>query len=154
VYLLDQSTGQVFTNPSATTTSWTPSLALTPGHSYLWYVAAISSNNQAGTWSSASTFTLAALSAPVQSGPAGNIASITPDFQWSAVAGADHYYLWLADVSTNQWPVLLDAAIQGTSWTASQSLQTGHTYQWYVAAVSTNGRALAWSPAKAFTVSI
>ena len=69
LYVLDNTTNQaVVNNPSVSGTSFTPAAALTPGHSFTWYIGAANANG-AISWSW-KTFALAALTAPTPVGPA------------------------------------------------------------------------------------
>ena len=52
------------------------SQALTPGHRYVWYVAAVSTNGQAVVWSNGLSFTIAALTAPLLTAPTGTITTV------------------------------------------------------------------------------
>ena len=98
--------------------------------------------------SSADRFTFAALMAPTPASPSGPIAASngydTPTFSWSLVAGANHYYLYVADAITGA-AVITNPSVPGTSYTSSTALTPGHGYTWYVAAESTNGADVAWS---------
>ena len=65
------------------------SQALTPGHSYTWYIGAESTNGNAIAWSGPQGFTLAPLAQPTQKGPSGTISpSAMTTFSWNAVGGA------------------------------------------------------------------
>ena len=62
-----------------------------------------------------------------------------PTFTWSSVAGANHYYVWVNDMTTGQSPAVSNSNVSGTSWTTTTALTPGQSYEWYVGAVSTNG---------------
>ena len=158
LFVQDTTTGAAAINiPSISGTSYTPSTsqALTPGHSYTWYIGATASSG-AVSWSWES-FTLAALAAPTQSGPSGTIAAgagfDTPTFSWSSIPGAAQYYLYVVDDNTGQVPIN-NPSVTGASYTpsASQALTPGHRFTWYVAAESTNGAVLSWSGPTSFTL--
>ena len=141
----------VISNLSISGTSFTPSLAqaLTPGHSYTWYIGAESTNGNAITWSGPTGFSLAALAEPTQTGPSGTTApGGTTTFSWNPVAGANHYYLYVLDNTTNK--AINKPSVSGIS--DVETLTAGDNYTWYVGAVSTNGSAIAWSD-QTFTVS-
>jgi hypothetical protein len=149
LYVVDNASMQPVINiPNVTATSFTPGTAqaLTPGHSYTWYVVAMSTNNRGYTFGNPQKFTLAGLDAPILSGPSGSIAASTgydmPTFAWSSVAGADHYYLYVFDNNMHQ-AVIDNPHVTGTTFTltAAQALTPGHNYTWYVYAISTNNRA-------------
>jgi len=61
-------------------------------------------------------------------------------FTWTAVAGADHYDLFVKDVTTGQ-VVIHSSDVTGATFMPGpgQVLTDGHTYTWYVGAVSADG---------------
>ncbi len=129
---------------TATTLSLNTSQALTRGHAYTWYVAAVSANGQGVFWSQPQTFSVAELAHP--SGLSATIGSKLdqPTFAWSAVAGAASYQVYVYDQVTQ---VKVTFATKSTSLTlsAAQALTRGHTYMWYVGAVGTNGQGVSLS---------
>ena len=76
LYVADNLTPKqpLIANSSITGTSFTPSAseALTPGHSYTWYIGAESANGQAMAWSGPAALSLAALAQPTLHGPQRN----------------------------------------------------------------------------------
>ena len=155
--VVDQSTGQQALrapNTTATSVALMKSQALTPGHSYIWYVGAVSTNGRVTSWNAGLTFTISALGTPVASGPSGALATDTPTFTWSSVTGADHYDLLVQDQSTGQQALRApNTTVTSVALTTSQALTPGHSYVWYVGAVSTNGRVTFWSAGLTFTIS-
>jgi hypothetical protein len=141
LYVVDTTTNTpVIDLPNASGTSFTPSAAqaLTPGHSYTWYVVAFSTNGLANNYlTTGQTFTLAALPAPVLSAPSGTINSTTPTFTWSAEPIATKYAVYVLDLTTNQSPTGI-VYTTDTSWTPTTPLTRGRTYRWWVTSVSTN----------------
>src|ERR1019366_4339029 len=81
VLVIDTTTNQVPAyNSNVISTSWQPSIHLTPGHHYTWYVGAYSTNGLGGTWNAGQTFFLG-FATPTQTGPSGLInASVGFDF--------------------------------------------------------------------------
>ncbi len=75
---------------------------------------------------------------PTPNGPSGAITSTTPTFQWSAVANATGYYLTLIDTTTQQ-SIASNLSVSGTSYTPSNPLTAGHSYQWQVQAFDQDG---------------
>ena len=148
-----------FNQSTLSGTSFTPSAlqALTPGHNYTWYIGAETLSGLSGgkgpiAWSS-ETFALAALPAPTQIGPLGAGQTTSPTFSWSAVVGANHYYLFLLDTTTNQLVPADTTPVSISAVTFSATgLTSGHSYAWYVAAVSDNGAAYFWSGPASFSV--
>ncbi len=124
--------------------------ALTPGHSYTWYVGTHTASTNIIDWSDGVDFTVSPLAAPAAGGLEGTIATTLPTYAWSQVAGADHYKLWLSDLTTGQ--VVINRAVTATWVTPTAVLTLGHEYEWWVAAVSTNGQATVWNAGLTFTV--
>ena len=141
---------QVLRDSHVTGTSWAANAALTPGLSYQWWVRAFSNNGDWSTWGSGATFTVALLTAPVPLGPSGRGAGTSPTISWTGVAGGDYYDLWVNDLTTGKSQVMRNAHVQGTSLTSS--LTTGHSYQWWVRALSNNGDYSMWSNPLTFSV--
>jgi hypothetical protein len=81
------------------------------------------------------------LATPVALGPQGYHISTAPTFSWTAVAGATHYALRIADVNTGVLIVVPD--VLGTSWTPGvlQRLASGDTFVWSVQALDDFGDA-------------
>ena len=145
LYVVDDTTGMSAINEPnvGTATTFTPAAnaALTPGHSYTWYVLAFSTNSQSFAYvNTGAMFTLAGLAAPALEGPSGSIASSTPTFSWSTVTGADHYYLYVVDDTTGG-AVINQPDVNGTSFVPAAALTPDHEYTWYVLAMSTNDEA-------------
>ena len=149
--IVDNTTGQnpllQITNLSEAFYQLTAGQALSPGHAFTWYDGVIGANG-AVAWSSGTTFSIAALTAPTPARPSGTIAAANgydfPTFTWSLVAGANHYYLYVADAITGA-AVIANPGVPGTSYTSSTALTPGHGYTWYVGAESANSNAVFWS---------
>ncbi len=148
VFLYDQTAGawDLYGQIAGSSGSYTPSTPLTPGHSYLWIVAALSSNGQAATFASGpEDFQLAALAAPTLTGPSGLIAASSgsdlPTLSWNTVAGAASYGVYLYDQTVGAWVLYDQKAGSAGSYTLSTPLTPGHSYLWTVAALSSNGQA-------------
>jgi hypothetical protein len=79
--------------------------------------------------------------------PVGLVATANPTFTWYSVAGADHYSLYVMDMTTHRTLVQLPS-VTSTFWALpkTQALRRGHSYYWNVGAYDKNGRLLAWSP--------
>jgi hypothetical protein len=137
-------------------TSYTVSQGLTPGHAYTYFVAAASAGNAFTAWSSSQAFTLGTYGKPTVTGPSGTLAATsgydTPTLTWNAVAGANHYVLYLVDAAAPNSPVLDYVSVTGTSYTVSQGLTPGHGYTFDVAAASANTAYTAWSLPQNFTL--
>ena len=147
LWVTDTTTGvAVLQVPNVNGNVWTPSAAqaLTPGHSFTWWVAAVGGNGTRGPWSNGQNFSLAALATPVPAGPSGTGAAgvgfDTPTFSWTSSVGTTRSYLWVTDTTTGKVVIQIPNAT-GNAWTTgtAQALTPGHNYTWWVAATSTNG---------------
>ncbi|HWY85599.1 MAG TPA: hypothetical protein VNX28_02690 [Gemmataceae bacterium] len=149
VVVNNQTTGQtsVFRNQDVAGTSWTPPTPLPAGDRYMWWVRALdNSGANSGPWSSSLSFSVASLGQPTVVGPTGTVIGDTPTFSWNAALGADHYDVWVSDLTTGQSPVIRNEDVLDTSWTPSTALTPGHSYRWWVRAVdSTNTNDGPWS---------
>ncbi len=152
VFLLDQTVGawDLYGQNAGSSGSYTLSTPLTPGHSYVWTVAALSSNGQAATFGSGwDTFQLAALAAPTLTGPSGLIAASSgydlPTLTWNTVTGAASYAVYLYDQTVGAWNLYGQKASSAGSYTLSTPLTPGHSYIWTVSALSSNGQGAAFA---------
>jgi hypothetical protein len=66
---------------------------------------------------------------------------------------ANHYVIWLNDLTTGQRQVIPNQQALGTALTltALPALISGHTFQWWVGAASANGLVTAWSTGASVT---
>src|SRR5262249_25649699 len=124
---------------------------LTLGDHYRWWVRAASgpANNQTfGPWSAAADFTAVTFPAPslLQALAPGGILA----FNWTAVAGANHYDLWVDDLTSGQSQVVRNANIAATLFNPPP-LTHGHTYRAWVRAFDNTGAASPWSASLDFT---
>jgi hypothetical protein len=148
VWVSNLTTGQspALQNPNATSSPWQPAVseALVPGHRYRWWVAAVSSNGTP-SWSTSLDFNIPALTRPTASGPSGSTNNTTPQFTWSAVTAADHYEVWLQNLTTGENPVQ-NPRVTTNSWTPTTPLVRTNSYRWWVRALSSNeATASLWS---------
>jgi predicted phage tail protein len=149
LWLTNKNTGQVLNPTGITATTWTPGTALAQGNTYTWWVQGVDSNGIAGPWSAPLTFSEAVLPAPALIAPSGTAGPL-PTFTWNAVFGADHYDIWVQDLSTNQ--VLRNTSVGGTSWSPTSPLIQQDSYSWWVRAIDPNGNAGQWSSGLTFVV--
>jgi hypothetical protein len=155
LYVVDSTTGQVAINAfnvgNVTTYQLTAAQTLTPGHSYIWYIGAMGANGST-TYNigNPQTFTLAALLPPTPTGPSNNsILSAAaggdqPTFTWNSVPGAASYSLYVVDNTTGQVLDLNVGNVIAYRLISLQALTPGHSYTWYVGAVSSNGLVTDW----------
>jgi hypothetical protein len=172
LYISDLTTGQspVLRNQDVTGMTYTFGHSLTPGHSYRFWAKAYDSAGNASFWSSPMDFSVPALAAPVPAGPANMTTNEFPTFTWSAVSMANHYDLWVSDltvalssVQSNQdgglssrtggaeQGVLRNPQIAGTSYTFDHPLVPGHSYRFWVRALDASNNAGPWSSAWDFS---
>ena len=135
--IVDDSTGQtlpVVSNLTGLAYQLTAAQALPRGHTFTWYIGAVSSGGGI-SWSGGTNFSVPALGAPTPSGPSGPIMPSagydTPTFSWSSVNGAAMYDLDLKDLSTGM-TVFNNTNVSGTTYTPSSPLLVGHSFTWYV----------------------
>ncbi len=153
IYLYDLTAGSVTVSTTVSGTTFTPATSLMVGHSYAWFVRSIAANGTSSPWSSQANFTVISFTqiVPVLIGPGGTITTTHPTFTWNPVAGAADYYLYLVDATTGR--VAAAGYVVGTAATLSGSLTAGHTYEWWLLAVASNGSTSQWSNPLVFTVS-
>jgi len=90
------------------------------------------------------------LIAPTALAPSGTVFTTTPTFSWTAVNGADFYFLTIIDETV---PEVIHGDVLGTSFTPGPSLLTpGHTYVWFVQALNFGGAASPFSNTLEFAV--
>jgi hypothetical protein len=143
IWVTDLNTGVGGIVGNSTTTSFADTAGLTPGHSFRWWVRADSTNGSAGSWSVPTDFAIAALGTPTPAGPSGTLTTNPPTYAWSAVALAIRYDVWLTDLTTGGSGII--GTSSNTSLATPAPLNFGHSYRWWVRAVSTNGTLGSWS---------
>lgn len=155
LWVNDLTTGQsgVIRTSNITSSSYTPTTLLQPGHSYLWTVRAIGESGQTGTWGTHQQFTIGVLGVATIEAPGANTSSATPTFQWSTVTGATAYDIWVNDLTTGQSSVIRNTNVTTNTLTPTTPLSAGHSYQWTVRALNADGVAGDWAAAKIFQIS-
>jgi hypothetical protein len=144
---------QILRNTNVTSTSWTPTTALTPGHSYRWWVRALSTSGGSSAWSAPLTVSIV-VGTPNPAAPTGSIQNARPTFSWSAAANADAYDVWVDDTTSGQSQVLRNTNVTATSWTPTTALTPGHAYLWWVRGLTNSGASSSWSSPTAFNVAL
>jgi hypothetical protein len=161
VVVTDKATGRVLTIGKLAGTSYRlmAAQALTPGHTYRWSVAAVSTNGLVTASSSADyrTFMIEPLGAPTLSNPTGTLTTDMPTFTWAPVLGANNtppasYTIDVTDKTSGRLLIIRNVMGSPYTLTAAQALTPGHAFNWSVAAVSTNGQATIRSINNGFTV--
>lgn len=146
LWLTDLATGQSV-NPIVSATAWTPADTLLSGHAYRWWIQARAATGSSGPWSEPFEFTVPL---PTPLGPAGSVSNVAVPFTWSLLAGVSQYEVFLSNLTTGG---SIDRIVSGTSWTPATTLQSGHTYRWWLRAVGGTGAAQ-WSNPLDFTVAM
>jgi hypothetical protein len=129
---------------------------LEPATTYYWRVKAIEPT--LSPWSEKWSFTTSlgrTVTAPNLHSPEAGASgvSVSPIFQWSAIAGADSYELMVSTFATFDNPTILKTdgyALPTTAWQCNISLNHDTTYYWKVRAVSADSCS-AWSAVSAFS---
>ena len=127
--------------------SYTPTTALTNKQTHHWRVRAVDGEGQPGAWSGSSLLRVE-IGAVSGLNPAdgSSTTDITPEFSWTAVAGATRYEIQIADSAADLEinPTVDDKNVPGTSYTPA-ALTNKQTHHWRVRAVDGDGQAGAWS---------
>ncbi|MFO0864659.1 MAG: hypothetical protein U0744_08420 [Gemmataceae bacterium] len=156
IWVNDMTTGksQVLRNQNVTTNSWTPSTALTPGHSYRWWVQAYdASSTNPSEWSDAGDFAIDPIGTPTPNAPSGSSYNAKPTFTWTAVAGAMYYDLWVDNLTTGKSMIVRSQNVTTNSWASTFAFEGGNTYRWWVRASDASGAQYGpWSTSQDFTI--
>ncbi|MEX1233005.1 MAG: pre-peptidase C-terminal domain-containing protein [Planctomycetaceae bacterium] len=81
---------------------------------------------------------IAPISAPTLIAPLTSTVDDTPNFEWTAVAGASSYELVVHDITSGEQNVI-HVVVNSTSYAPAVALDLGHSYSWKVRAVSPMG---------------
>lgn len=135
-------------------TTYQSMFSLPNENSYIWTVRAVDRFGTPGRWADHRIFTLeAGPSAPVLLGPVGTVtATRQPTFSWASVSNADHYDLWVDDLTANQVSVIRRSELTSSVYTSAMPFENGHTYVWTVRAISADGIVGKWSAHQTFEV--
>jgi hypothetical protein len=135
----------------------TAAQGLTPGDSFNWWVAAVSTNSKTIVWGNGRNFSIAALGAPAVNTPNTQIMTDQATFAWTAVAGIGpgSYELCIQDLYTQSALTIPNLPVTSKSYTltAAQALTPGHSVKRWVAAVSTNDKEIIGSNGVSLSIS-
>ena len=137
-------------------TSYIVAAPLNNGDSYQWYVTAFDNYGNIGLAPPPLSFTVSLPTPPppIVTGPIGKIASPSPTFAVTSVAGASRYTLYLRDTTTGQYPLGTTAwQINGGSYTLPFPPFAGDNYEWYISAYDAFGNLLYQSPTATYVLS-
>jgi hypothetical protein len=151
---------QVIREQNLTTTAHTaiprnsPFSALPEGTYRVW-VRAFTAAGEATTWSSFREFTIGipVPATPVMLNPVGTITQTKPSFNWSSVNNADHYDLWVRNLTTGDDQVIRQLSLTDNSFTAVDDLSPA-TYRVWVRAINSVGASSSWSEPATFTIAL
>ncbi len=139
---------------NSTSYTLTADQALTPGHSYIWYVGALANNSGALGWSKGLVFYVEPLNAPIITAPSSSVDTVQPNLTWSAANGLPpaSYEVYL-QMDTAKFPETFPDLDPHTTFYSfgDVNLAFGHTYHWWVGAVSNDGT-IAWSKGVSFSL--
>ncbi|MCI0380716.1 MAG: hypothetical protein L0215_24290 [Gemmataceae bacterium] len=141
---------QIIRQQNLTTNSFTPIGNLQLG-SYQAWVRSFDVNGLTRGWSVMRTFTIVVPGTPTLIGPSGTTVDTTPTFDWSAIADAAKYDLWVNNRTTGQSQVIREQNLATDSFTPSTALALG-SYRFWVRAINAAGNAGAWSGFMDFTI--
>lgn len=145
---LTSGASQVMRRTDLTTNSATPANALPSGNYRAW-VRAIDAAGNSTAWSVGGDFAVGIVTV---TSPVGT-ASSTPTINWSAIAGASRYDIWVDNLTTGASQVVRQTNVLTNSYAVTTPLASGQHSVW-VRSFAANGAASAWSKAFDFYVSI
>ncbi len=140
--------GALYRQAGLTGTSY-PSLALADGDYKVWIRTTLA--NGTSVWGGSVAFTVATNTVNLQTTPQSPAApgfNASPQFRWSAPAGAASYDLYLHDGSR----AVLQSSVVGTVWTPATPLGRGQ-WTWTIRPRNSAGTAGNWSSPVRFTTS-
>ncbi len=149
IWVNNLTTGQnkVILESGLTTTTFKPDTDMTSG-TYRFWTQAVNAQGERGRWSVANTFTV--LSTPSVIQPAdGNSFNRNPLFNWTAVAGASHFDLYVSNARTGE-VVLRNRNVTTSSHQATSDFEFGEYKVWVQA--HGNGFRSRWSTAREFEI--
>lgn len=140
---------QVIRDQNIQTTSYVAS-GLNPGDSYIWAVRAFNAVGSVSQFSPFQTFTV--IAAPENLTATNVMVGTTPTVSWSPVPGADHYDVWINNLTTGQNSVIRAQNVNGTSLALLSGISAGESYLWAVRAIASDGSPGNWSDASVFSM--
>src|SRR5262249_36014197 len=132
-----------------TATTFTPDADLAVG-SYQAWVRAVTAAGP-GPWSAVQSFAIAALDAPLLTGPASETTDTQLTFTWTAVPGAKRYELWLNDLTAGTNPLIHETKLTTLSYTVANPLKRD-TYEIWLRSYNSLDQPGSWSPGRIFSI--
>lgn len=134
IWINNMTTGQaqVIRDVNVSGTSFIPAAPLDYGTYHIW-VRGVNAAGLPGPWPG--RLQLIIVPPPVSGAVefttnSGTTTDQTPRISWSSVPGADHYDIWIDNVTTGQQQVIRDVNVSGTSFTVSAPLSYGTWHIW------------------------
>ena len=151
---LTSATSQVVRQQQVVGTTFTPTTALSSGHSFRAYVRA-GNNFGYGPWSAPQDFgtgtapTTAPTGTPTIIAPTGAGNATTPTFTWTAVDGSGFYDIWVDSVTTGESQVIRNTNVAALTFTPTTAIADNGSYRAYVRAGNVFGYG-PWSAPQVF----
>ncbi|MFO0925870.1 MAG: hypothetical protein U0736_02395 [Gemmataceae bacterium] len=146
----DLTTGRPIIDQQGTETTFVPPDPLVLGHRYQWTVQPQQVGGLSGPAGVATV--VMTVGTPSALTPTPPLLNARPTFSWTAAIHADHYEVWVDDLSRYQFPAYRNARVFDTAWTPGTALVPGDVYRWRVRGVSAGGVIGPWSSWSTFIV--
>jgi len=141
---------QQILNQTVTANTFTPTTPLSAGSYQAW--VRVTTGNGTSSWSAPYSFTINPPPIPTLIAPTGSTPNLSPTFTWTASTNADHYDLYVTNLTTNQAQIIRQKDLTTTSYTPSTHLPLG-SYQAWVQAFNNAGNSAGWSTVLNFLLS-
>ena|GEM_PF-2406959 len=145
---LSTGTGAVIRDTNVTSTTFTVLSNLPIGNFRVW-VRGIAADGYAGSWSTFSAFSISV--APTITSGSDTLFDLVPTIKWNALPGADHYDIWINNLTTGASHVVRDTNWNSTTFTDSTAWAIGD-YRFWVRGIAADGYESAWSSPINFTI--
>jgi len=146
---LSTPTGQFVRNTTVTSTSFSTPSDLPLGE-YQALVRGIATDGTAANWSSLTAFSIYV--APTVNQGQINTFDRVPSLSWSSLPGADHYDVWINNLTTGVGQVVRDTNVKTNLFSSSASWQIGN-YRLWIRGIAANGYTGAWTTGVNFSIS-
>ena len=143
LWVSNTSTGQrrLIHETEITSTNFVPAVELPTGVYRAW-VRGVDVQGAAARWSACHEFVVT-VDTPTIVAPRGLVSGVPIEFEWTAVADASRYELWVRNMTTGQDRAIHDANLSSTQYTHTEPLSTGD-YRMWARAFDTHGIAGDW----------
>jgi hypothetical protein len=145
---LSTGTSEIVRDINVTTTSLTVASDLPVGKYRAW-VRGIAANDYAASWSSSVDFNVS-VAPTVTQGQNAEFDRV-PVLAWNTLPGADHYDIWIDNISTGQSQIIRNINVTSTTFTGPNTLPIGN-YRAWVRGIAADGYSAAWTTAINFKI--